>query len=367
MSAPALPLYQQIAAALHQQIIQGRLAAGARLPSIRKLTAEWNCTPGTVQKAFAELARQGLIISQAGKGTHVTAPPPPGNSQQGALRRAALLHRSESFLLEALAAGYEVSEVQQAFGLALERWRTVEAHSEPARAQTLRFAGSHDPAVVWLSEHFEQVAAGASLTLQFSGSLGGLMALAAGRADVAGCHLWDAESNSYNLPFIRKLFPGRKMQLIHLARRRIGLLLAPGNRLNLLGLSDLSRAGVRFVNRQLGSGTRVWLDAMLLRLKLDPAAIQGYEMECLTHSEVARAVAEGQADVGLGLESAAAAFGLDYIHLTDESYDLAAAADSQTPALAALQNWLADPTARQPLLQLPGYDFSRAGQVILSG
>ena len=129
----------------------------------------------------------------------------------------------------------------------------------------LHFFGSHDMAVTWLANHAQEIAPSAVLQLNFTGSLGGLMALADGRADLAGCHLWDPETDSYNIPYIRKFFPGKRMLAVRLAERRIGLILPAGNPKNIQTLADLTRPGVRFVNRQLGSGTRVWLDAVLRR------------------------------------------------------------------------------------------------------
>jgi putative molybdopterin biosynthesis protein len=89
--------------------------------------------------------------------------------------------------------------------------------------------------------------------------MGGLIALVEGNADLAGSHLWDEISHTYNIPFIQKLFPGKRMALIHLAERQLGLILSPGNASKINGLQDLPNSGMRFINRQSGSGTRVWL------------------------------------------------------------------------------------------------------------
>jgi GntR family transcriptional regulator len=90
-----IPLYQKIVESIRKQILIGQLQPGDRLPSVRQMTEEWDCTPGTVQRAYRELARQGLIVSRAGQGTHVIkAPHTEGNA---ALRRAHLVHRSRSF------------------------------------------------------------------------------------------------------------------------------------------------------------------------------------------------------------------------------------------------------------------------------
>ena len=95
------------------------------------------------------------------------------------------------------------------------------------------------------------------LAAEFAGSLGGLIALSRGEADLAGVHLWDEATDRYNLPFIERILPGDRLVLLTLAHRQLGLLVAPGNPLKIRSLPDLARPDIRFVNRQAGSGTRV--------------------------------------------------------------------------------------------------------------
>ena len=204
------------------------------------------------------------------------------------LRRATLANQVERFLLDTMAAGYQADEVEQALRMALDRWHSLAQATVIAPEHALRFAGSHDPAVSLVAARFGEIAGGVALQLSFNGSLGGLIALAQGEADLAGCHLWDAATDTYNTPFVQRLLPGRRVLLLTLAHRRLGLLLAPGNPAGIAGLPDLVRSGVRFVNRQPGAGTRVWLDAQLHRLGIDPGQVSGYGDEALTHSEVAR-------------------------------------------------------------------------------
>lgn len=361
------PLYEQIAESIRRQILEGRLKPGDRLPSVRQLTTRWNCTPGTVQRAYQELSRQGLVVSRTGQGTHVAGDLPGRKADNTPLRRAALVHRAEAFLLEALAAGHSAQEIEDAVRQAVDRWHAVSLSPEPQgpETQTLRFVGSHDPAIGRIASEFDRVAPGWVMDTTYTGSLGGLMALAEGRADVAGSHLWDAESGEYNRPFVRRLLPGRRVALLTLAARRLGLILPAGNPQGLRELRDLSQPGVRFANRQPGSGTRVWLDASLLRLGVEPAAVEGYlSCEKLTHSDVARAVATGEANAGLGLESAAASFGLDFIFLTEERYDLVIPAEKlDLPPVRALAAWLQGDEARHEFESLGGYTLENTGQV----
>ncbi|HZU86168.1 MAG TPA: substrate-binding domain-containing protein [Anaerolineaceae bacterium] len=355
------PLYLQIADTIRQQILEGELKTGDRLPAVREMTTRWKCTTGTVQHAYQLLAAGGLVAGRAGQGTRVIGQP--GNPAS-ALRRAALIHKAESFLLEVLTEGYPVTDVEDAVRQALDRWRAVAQRSIPSGGQALRFQGSHDLVMTWLASHFEEIAPGHILQLRFSGSLGGLMALAEGKADLAGCHLWDEESNTYNLPFVRRVLPNQRVALIAVASRHIGLILPPGNPQGVQSLGDLTRAGVRFVNRQAGSGTRVWLDAQLHQMGIDSTLISGYTNEKSTHSDLARAIAEGQANAGLGLEAAADFYGLDFISLTQERYDLVCLQPTlEHPAMQALVSWLGSEAARRLIASLAGYQANHCGEI----
>ncbi len=256
-------LYKRIAESIRQDILNGILQPNDRLPSIRELTNKWRCTPGTVQRAYQELAQQGLIISQAGKGTHVSRQIDQAQIlARGPLRKATLVHKAEAFLLEVLTAGYDLPEVQQAFSLALDHWRGLQHEPTAEAGAIMRFYGSHDMAVTWLAGHIREIIPNSTMQLVFTGSLGGLIALAEGRADLAGAHLWDAETDTYNLPYIRKLFPGKRITVTRLAERRMGLIVAPGNPLGVYRLQDLRALRYWFAQWQAGSGTRVWLDAI---------------------------------------------------------------------------------------------------------
>ncbi|HEX6302879.1 MAG TPA: substrate-binding domain-containing protein [Anaerolineales bacterium] len=355
-------LYQEISVAIRGDILQGKLKPGDRLPSLREMAAKWGCTLGTVQRAYKDLAEQGLIVSRAGQGTRVVEEPIDPN--QLPLRRMSLIHRAEDFLLEVMTAGYSPEEVDLAFRMALDRWRVVTQEPEPPDECTLRFVGSHDLVITWMAAHFEEILPGYNLRVRFTGSLGGLMALAQGEAEIAGSHLWDEKSDTYNTPFVRRLFPGKRVAVLTLFHRHLGLILSPGNPKGIKGLPDLTRSGVRFINRQSGSGTRVWLDVALDRIGIPSNQIQGFEDERITHSEVARAVAEEQADAGIGLEAAARAYGLDFLFLKDERYDLVIPAEKMDlRPVSALQNWLGRHEARRAVASLGGYRTEGMGEL----
>lgn len=355
-------LYQQIVESIRDDILSGAIKPGASLPSMRKMTRQWSCTTGTIMRAYQELAHQGLIVSHVGRGTKVVDNLPEQN--QTPLRRATLFNRTEAFLLEVMTAGYTPDEVEQSLRTALDRWRTFSSEPTTTPPNVLRFVGSHDPSLALIAAQYHEDNPDMTLHLSFTGSLGGLIALAEKNADLAGCHLWDENTDTYNEPFVRKLLPGQKVALVTLAHRRVGLILPPGNPLGVNDLSDLAQPGRRFVNRQQGSGTRVWLDAQLHCAEIDSSRILGYRDEKMTHSEVARAISRGQADVGLGVETAALSFGLNFKLLTTERYDLVIPAEKwELESVQALTAWLNTPQAKSAINNLGGYDTAQTGTV----
>lgn len=195
----------------------------------------------------------------------------------------------------------------------------------PASAETgaLVILGSHDLALEALATEVRQIKpATLSIFTLPVGSLEGLVALRQGLAQIAGCHLLDAESGEYNLPTVRHLFPDREITLITLVHRDQGLLVAPGNPRRIRQLEDLTRQDIRIINRNRGSGTRLWLDQQLTQLSLPVQALRGYEREVRTHTAVAEAISTGRADAGLGVEAAARKYDLGFIPLFQERFDL---------------------------------------------
>lgn len=232
---------------------------------------------------------------------------------------------------------------------------------EPAGYGTLIVLGSHDLALGLLAGQLAQQRGAPALLTLAVGSLDGLIALRQGSAHLAGCHLLDAEG-SYNAPFVSRLFPDQDMALITLAHREQGLMVAPGNPLGLTGLPDLAREGVRFVNRNRGSGTRLWLDHSLRLAGVDAATVSGYGTAAGTHTEVAEAIATGRADAGLGLLAAARQAGLGFVPLFHERYDLAVPAGScGDPLLQPLFDQIAGGAFRRAAQSLGGYDTCESG------
>ena len=226
--------------------------------------------------------------------------------------------------------------------------------------------GSHDIALDKLAGHLrDQGPQALELLVLPVGSLEGLIALRQGTARIAGCHLLDTASGEFNLPHVRHLFPDREIKIFTLVHRAQGLVLRQGNPLNIGGLPDLSRPEVRFINRNPGSGTRLWLDQQLENLGIPAETVQGYGKSVRTHTELARAVSRGEADVGLGIEAAARLYGLDFIPLFQERFDLVISGESVGDRrLMPVFDYLESAQFRSEVDQLGGYDTARTGDQI---
>src|SRR5215210_7860555 len=222
--------------------------------------------------------------------------------------------------------------------------------------RTIVAVGSHDLVLDLAASELRAADPGVTLASSNVGSLGGLVALRDGLCHVAGSHLLDPQSGEYTLPYVDRVLGGRDVAVVRLVHREQGLIVAPGNPLGLTGIEDLARDGVRYVNRQRGAGTRVLLDHELARRGIAADAIGGYAREEHTHLAVAAAIAAGRADCGLGLLAAARAFGLGFVPVAEEPYDLVvSAAGLEDPALAPLWDLLESPSFAASVRGLGGY------------
>jgi putative molybdopterin biosynthesis protein len=234
---------------------------------------------------------------------------------------------------------------------------------ENARPDTLLVLGSHDLALEILAR--EQDGNRSGLMTLAVGSLNGLVGLRQGNAHIASCHLLDAQSGEFNTSFVRHFFPDQPMLLITLAHREQGLLVAQGNPLHIKGLEDLERAGLRLINRNPGSGTRIWLDQQLQHLDIQPGSIAGYSHEVRTHTAAAEMIAKGSADLGIGLRAAASQYELDFIPLFEERFDLVfSQALLSVPQLQPTLERLQSRALRHQIGKLAGYHTEQTGMEI---
>ncbi|THJ01962.1 molybdopterin biosynthesis protein, partial [Nocardioides sp.] len=232
----------------------------------------------------------------------------------------------------------------------------------PEVERTIVAIGSHDLVLDLAASALRAADPTLSLVSTNVGSLGGLVAVRDGLCHVAGSHLLHPATGKYTLPYLEEMMPGRDLAVVRLVHREQGLIVPPGNPRGVTGLADLAGGRLSYVNRQRGAGTRMLLDHELSRLGVDPGEVQGYAREEPTHLAVAAAVAAGRADCGLGILAAARAFGLDFVPVAKEPYDLVLdVATLDDPLLAPLWALLAAPGFHDSIGALGGYDTTESG------
>jgi molybdate transport repressor ModE-like protein len=238
----------------------------------------------------------------------------------------------------------------------------TQARRAASEQPSLRIAASHDLVLSALSK-----SAPAEMTLEldvaFMGSFDALDAFAAGRADAAGFHVpigarrWDRSA-------FRRSLDARSDRLVRFVDRDQGLILPRGNPARVKDLSDVAARGLRFVNRQRGSGTRLLIDQMLADEGIDPAALNGSGSEEFTHPAVAATVASGGADAGFGLRAAAAEYGLAFVPVVRERYFLAVRSkDLESQGVARLVSFLRSAQFARGVSRFEGYRSTGAGTV----
>ena len=237
---------------------------------------------------------------------------------------------------------------------------------EPEKLRnTLVVIGSHDPLLDELGDRMHIADPDVFMSSAHVGSMGGVMAVRRGEAHVAGCHLLDTESGKYNLSFVKKYFPKGGVKLVRCVGRQQGLMVAPGNPLGIEKFSDIAKENLRYVNRQKGSGTRILTDYLCRQESLDTDAIYGYDREELTHNSVAVQIASGSADAGMGIYSAAQLYGLDFIPICIEEYDLLIPEDAwETPQVRQMIATLKSDAFKEKILAMGGYTLDAPGEVI---
>ena len=260
----------------------------------------------------------------------------------------------------------EVSEIRKT-GKVTEKFYRAKADAlllqemilPKTRKPAVIFSGSHDIALEEIAERLERHVTLVSMPV---GSLDGLVNLRQGLCQISGSHLLD-ESGEYNTPFVRRLFPDRDVEIFTLAYRTQGLILGRGNPKSVRKIADISRPNIRFVNRNSGSGTRLWFDAQLRSLKIPAENVNGYDKVVKTHSDAAALIAKDKADAALGLQAAAYQQELDFIPLFEERYDLILPREQEN-TLAPLLDYLQTANFRAQLNVLTGYNSARSGEQI---
>ena len=230
---------------------------------------------------------------------------------------------------------------------------------------TVVVIGSHDPLLDELGDMLHVADNDVYMSSSHVGSMGGIMAIRRGEAHAAGCHLLDTDTGEYNLAFMKKYFPRGDVKLVTCVGRQQGMIVAKGNPLNIQKFSDIAKEGIRYVNRQKGSGTRILTDYLCKKENVDAAAIYGYDREELTHTSVAAQIVNGSADAGMGIYSAAKLYDLDFIPICIEEYDLIIPDHVwDTPQVQQMIATLKSEAFKEKILSLGGYTVENPGEII---
>jgi excisionase family DNA binding protein len=255
----------------------------------------------------------------------------------------------------------------------IEGWIEANARSglEAARQKSSRISGallasgSNDPVLDVLHTCLRKTHPELFIFSANTGSMEGLAALEKGFTDIAWSHLFDPETGEYNIPYLEKQVPHVKAVVVNLFFRELGFVTAKGNPVHIRKFEDLARKGVRFINRQAGSGTRLLLDHHLAKSGIPSDRVAGYNDDVSTHIEVGLAVLSGGADVGIATAAVSNLLGLDFVSITRERFDMIC--DRSVffqKEVQALMEALNGDLFRKRIEKLGSYDFKSAGRVL---
>jgi len=228
-------------------------------------------------------------------------------------------------------------------------------------------SGSNDPVLDILHSYMRRSYPEFYVFSANTGSTDGLKALNQGHTDIAWSHLLEPKSGEYNIPFLSDLLPKMKPVVVNLFHRDLGFIVVPKNPFRIRGFEDLTKKGVRLVNRQEGSGTRVLLDHHLKRLHISTSKIQGYEREVYTHFEVGLAILSKEADVGIATNAVSKLLSLPFVPVTQENFDMIL--DQSTffqKGIQAFIEILNSQGFRSSVEKLGSYDFKNSGKILYS-
>jgi molybdopterin molybdotransferase/putative molybdopterin biosynthesis protein len=221
-----------------------------------------------------------------------------------------------------------------------------------------------DPATSLLSKMVEKMS-GVEVVSAAASSQLAMEWLKQEKVHIAGSHLEDPATGEFNLPYVRRIFPGEEMLVVTFARWEEGLVVAPGNPKKIRGPADLAHRGVRFINREPGSGSRALLDKLLGESGVPAGSIAGYDRVAFGHLAAAYAVVSGDAEACIATRSAAQTFGMDFVPLHHARYDLVMRKQTaDLPAVQAFLDVLQRASLRRKLEVLAGYDTSQTGALV---
>ncbi len=227
-------------------------------------------------------------------------------------------------------------------------------------------AGSNDPILEILINQTKQMSSDFIIFSSNTGSTEGLRMFGSGMTDIAWCHLADPITGEYNIDSIKEITGGGEIAMVHLFLREVGFLTSPsiGLKKN-ISFKTISENKIKFINRQSGSGTRIYIDRLLSEKGISAKNIRGYSDEVFTHFEVGLKILSGEADAGIATVAVSKIFGLPFTPLMKESFDMVIRKDTffRKDIQEFIEN-LSSPEFRKSVEWLGDYDFTGSGRII---
>ena len=216
-----------------------------------------------------------------------------------------------------------------------------------------------------LAKRIENRLPSSNVLRAYQGSLTSLVKMYQGEGSIVSLHLFDGETGTYNVPYVKRILVGQPCIMINLLSRNVGFYVQKGNPKKIKTWADISGSTIKFVNREKGSGIRVLVDEQLRIQKLNKADISGYEWEESNHLGVATQVANGKADVGVGSEKFSQIVNVDFIPIMKEQYDLVILKNKENEELIeVVKDILQSEEFHNELNAIGGYDTKKTGQII---
>ncbi|AQR90906.1 substrate-binding domain-containing protein [Clostridium saccharobutylicum] len=217
-----------------------------------------------------------------------------------------------------------------------------------------------------LAEHIREKVNDMRVLRSNTGSYASLYDLYNDKISVSSVHLWDGDTDEYNTAFVRKMLPGVSCFIINLAYRNVGFYVTKGNPYKINKWKDLTKSNISMINREKGSGIRILLDEKLRLNNISKEQVNGYDIEKQSHFAVARSIARGEGNVGIGNENIANTVdGIDFIPLQEERYDLVIReSDLKYPIYKLILSTVRSEEFKKEVESLGGYDLKDIGKIL---
>lgn len=258
-------------------------------------------------------------------------------------------------------------EYRQASAVSIPQTGQVQQTSRHEQAGTGRniIISGQDVSLDLLAGHLEKKDEAYRPLRSYVGSLNSLVAMYTGKADIVSTHLYDGDTNEYNVPYIRRILCGHRYVVINMLSRWAGFYVLAGNPKQMKAWSDFTKPGIRMVNREKGSGARTLIEEQFRLAKIAGSDVIGYEREESNHLAVAGVVARREADVGVGIEKAASLVGVEFVPTIRERYDLVLLKNKDNEQLIqAVLDVLGSRPFQKELEAVGGYDLSQTGKIM---